>query len=400
MTLLADTRSLAAFCRGLANAPYVTVDTEFIRDRTYWSRLCVVQMAGDGPDGAVAVDAQAKGIDLSPVFELMANKMVLKVFHSARQDIEIFYYLSGAIPAPLFDTQVAAMVCGFGESVAYETLVAKLAKARLDKSSRFTDWSHRPLSKRQIDYALADVIHLRTVYEKLARRLDESGRAGWLDEEMATLTDPETYKLEPSEAWRRLKTRSHNRRFFAVLRELAAWRETEAQTRDVPRNRVIRDDALLEIAAHTPRSGAELARCRSVSRGLAEGRAGAGILEAVARGAAVPDDACPEPPLRTELAAGLKPVVELLRVALKMKCEDHGVAQKLVASTADLEMIAADDDAPVAALHGWRREVFGADALALKHGRLALTIRDRRAMLVPAPAPKEAAEGAPKRDTR
>ncbi len=381
MIVLADPGSAAAFCRRLAKACYVTVDTEFIRERTYWPKLCLLQMAG--PDETAAIDPLAKGMDLSPVCELLRNPEVLKVFHAARQDIEIFYDLSGAIPAPLFDTQVAAMVCGFGEAVAYETLVAKLARAHIDKSVRFTDWAHRPLSKSQIDYALADVVHLRTVYEELRRRLEESGRASWLDEEMAILTDPGTYKLDPKEAWHRIKTRSHNRRLLALLRELTAWREIEAQARDVPRNRVLRDGALLEIAAHAPDSKQELARCRSVSHGLAHGPAGTAILEAVARGAAIPQGECPEAPPRTEVAGGLKPVVELLKVLLKMKCEDYDVAQKLVASGADLEMLAADDEAPIAALHGWRREVFGEDALALKRGRLALTVRGRRVKLVP-----------------
>jgi ribonuclease D len=382
MTLLADPGSAAAFCRRLAKASYVTVDTEFIRERTYWPRLCLLQMAG--PDEAAAIDPLAKGMDLSPVFELLRNQKVLKVFHAARQDIEIFYHLSGAIPGPLFDTQVAGMVCGFGEAVAYETLVAKLARAQIDKSVRFTDWAHRPLAKRQIDYALADVLHLRAVYEELRRRLEESGRASWLDEEMAVLTDPGTYRLDPKEAWRRIKTRSHNRRLLTILRELAAWREIEAQARDVPRNRVLRDGALLEIAAHAPDSKSELARCRSVSHGLAQGPAGTAILEAVARGAALPQEQCPEAPPRLEVPGGLKPVIELLKVLLKMKCEDYGVAQKLVASGADLEMLAVDDEAPIPALHGWRREVFGEDALALKRGRLALTVRRRRVKLVPA----------------
>ena len=390
MTLLADTDSLAAFCRRLAKTPFITVDTEFIRDRTYWPRLCLVQMAG--PDECAAIDTMAEGIDLAPIFALMNNEKVLKVFHAARQDIEIFYHLSGKIPAPLFDTQVAAMVCGFGDSVGYETLVARLAKGRIDKSARFTDWAHRPLTRRQIDYALSDVIHLRVIYEKLARRLEDNGRTAWLAEEMAVLTNPETYKLEPREAWRRLKTRSQGRRFLAILREVAAWREIEAQTRDLPRNRVLRDEAMLEIAAHPPESRADLARCRSVSHGLAEGRMGAGILDAVARGAAVPEQDCPEPPPRHETPAGMKPVVELLKVLLKMKCEDHGVAQKLVASSADLEAIAADDKAPVPALHGWRRELFGESGLALKHGRLALTVRGRRVALVPATPPAEGEE--------
>ena len=334
------------------------------------------------PGEAVASDPGAPGVDLAPVMALLADPDVLKVFHAARQDIEIFYHLSGKIPAPIFDTQVAAMVCGFGESVSYETLVAQIAKATIDKSARFTDWARRPLTKRQIEYALADVVHLRAIYEDLAERLKKSGRSGWLDEEMATLTDPATYELDPREAWKRLKTRSHNPRYLAVLRELAAWRENEARDRDLPRNRVLRDEALLEISAHLPKTKAELARLRSVSKGLAEGHMGSAVLKAVAAGLAVPAREAPEPPPRLETPSGAKPVVELLKVLLKAKCESHGVAQKLVASSADLERIATDDKAAVPALHGWRREVFGEDALALKHGQVALAVQNRRVRLV------------------
>jgi len=381
MTLLTDKRAVAEFCEQLMRAAYVTVDTEFIRERTFWPRLCLVQIAGG--DGAAAIDTLAPGMDLEPVFALMRNAGVLKVFHAARQDIEIFHHLGGEIPAPIFDTQVAGMVCGFGESVSYETLVSQIAKKQIDKSSRFTDWAQRPLSNRQIEYALSDVVHLRPVYEDLSRRLEKNERAHWLEEEMAVLTDPATYRMEPQDAWRRLKTRSHSRRHLAVLRAVAAWRETEAQTRDLPRNRVVRDEALLEIAAHTPRTTADLARARSISKGLAEGRMGSGILAAVADGLAVPESDLPELPPKAELPAGLKPVVELLKVLLKMKCERHGVAQKLVATTEDLERIAANDDAAVPALQGWRREVFGEDALALKHGRLALSVKGRAVRLVP-----------------
>ncbi len=381
MTLLTDTCAVAEFCRRMADAAFVTVDTEFIRERTFWPQLCLVQIAGEEEAGAI--DALAPGMDLAPVFELMKNRRILKVFHAARQDIEIFHHLGGEIPAPIFDTQVAGMVCGFGESASYETLVAQIARKQIDKSSRFTDWAQRPLSTRQIDYALSDVVHLRPVYEELSRRLEKSGRGDWLAEEMGVLTDPATYRAEPREAWRRLKTRSHSRKHLAVLREVAAWRETEAQTRDLPRNRIVRDEALLEIAAHTPCSAAELARARSISKGLAEGRMGAAILEAVAQGLAVPESEHPQLPPKAELPAGLKPVVELLKVLLKMKCERHGVAQKLVASTEDLERIAADDEAPVPALQGWRREVFGEDALALKHGKIALSVKGRAVRLVP-----------------
>ncbi len=379
MTVIADSAELAAFCRQQAGTDFLAIDTEFLRDTTYWPKLCLVQIGAN--DDAVAVDTLADGIDLAPLGELLANPKMLKVFHSARQDLEIFFHLFGQLPAPIFDTQVAAMVCGFGESVSYDRLVSQIVGARLDKVSRFADWSHRPLTPRQLDYALADVIHLRPIYERLSRQLKKSGRAAWLLEEMAVLTTPATYALEPQEAWRRLKSRSNDRRFLAVLKTLAAWREVEAQRRDVPRNRILRDEQLLDIAAHTPVDAKALARTRGLSRDFAEGRMGRGILEAIKAGQATPADQRPKPPPRHERVSGLGPVVDLLKVLLKAKCESHGVAQKLVASVADLEMIAADDKAEVPALSGWRREIFGADALRLKHGDLALTIRDREVRL-------------------
>ena len=262
MRLITETDALARACRGLSHADYITVDTEFMRERTYWPRLCLVQIGG--PDETAMIDALAPDLDLAPLFALMADTGVLKVFHAARQDIEIFHHLSGEVPAPIFDTQVAAMVCGFGDSVGYDTLVAKLAKARIDKSSRFTDWARRPLTDKQLQYALSDVTHLRVAYEKIARRLERTGRAGWLDEEMAVLTDPATYAADPDEAWRRIKTRGRDPRFFALLREVAAWREREAQRRDVPRNRVLRDEALAEIAAHAPQTVEDLSRVRGL----------------------------------------------------------------------------------------------------------------------------------------
>ena len=385
MQVISDSASLAGFCQRLAEADYVTVDTEFMRVRTYWPQLCLVQLAG--PDDAAVVDALAEGLDLAPLLGLMADPKVLKVFHAARQDIEIFYRLSGAVPAPLFDTQIAAMVCGFGDAVGYETLVAKLAKARIDKSMRFTDWSHRPLSDKQLDYALSDVTHLRTAYDKLSRRIERTGRSGWLDEEMGGLTAPETYAQDPKEAWRRLKTKSSSPRFYAVLREVTAWRESEAQSRDVPRNRVLRDDILLDIAAHGPQSEQELARTRGLARNSRSPQTREGILAAVARGLAVPDDQCPLPPQTKPLPRGLKPVVDLLKVLLQAKCEEFDVARKLVANSNDLEQIAADDAAEVPALSGWRRQVFGNDALALKHGKLALAIDGKALNLVAFDAP-------------
>ena len=383
MTPITESAELAAFCAHQSGADFVAVDTEFMRDSTYWPKLCLVQIAG--PQEVAAIDPLAPGIDLAPLFKLMKNKKILKVFHSARQDMEIFFLLMDALPAPIFDTQVAAMVCGFGDSVGYDTLVRRLTGARVDKSSRFADWSRRPLKKRQVDYALSDVIHLRPVYETLRQRLEKSGRTAWLDEEMALLTAPKTYRLEPKTAWQRLKTRSGDPRYLAVLRALAAWREAEAQRRDVPRNRVLRDEQLFDIAAHRPTGADELARTRGLSREVAHGRIGQGILKALAEGMAVPEAQCPTPPPRAERPSGIGPTVDLLKVLLKMRCEAHEVAQKLVANTADLEAIAADDGAEVRALSGWRYNIFGKDALALKHGRLALAVDGRQVKLVSLP---------------
>ncbi len=370
MSMIADSQELADFCARLSSAQFVTVDTEFMREKTYFPQLCLVQLGG--PDEARAIDPLAPGIDLSPLFALMNDPKVLKVFHAARQDVEIFLNLSGSVPAPLFDTQVAAMVCGFGDSVGYETLASQLAKARIDKSMRFTDWSLRPLTDKQVAYALADVTHLRVVHEKLMRKLEKNGRMVWLDGEMAELANPDTYRTRPEDAWRRLKPRSTSPRFLAVLKELAAWRESEAQERDIPRQRMLRDEMLLEIAANHPTTAAELARTRGMAKGQVEGRMGQALLDAVARGLAMPEDAIPKPPERAEIPRGLGPVVDLLKVLLKMKCDEHGVAQKLVANTADIEAIAADDHANTPALSGWRRDLFGDDALKLKHGQLAL----------------------------
>jgi ribonuclease D len=380
MELIIDSSALAAFCARQAAADFITVDTEFLRDKTYWPQLCLVQIAG--PADAAVIDALAPGLDLSPLLALMKEPGLLKVFHAARQDIEIFFHLTGAVPHPVFDTQVAAMVCGFGDAVSYETLATKLAGAHIDKSSRYTDWAHRPLTPRQLDYALADVTHLRIAYGKLRAMLDKSGRAAWLDEEMAELTDPATYRLDPVDSWKRLKTRGGNRRFFAILREMAAWREVAAQQRDIPRGRILKDEALLEIAAHAPKTIDELARIRGLGRSVAEGKLGTEMLDCVLRALAAPESETPAPPPRSDLPPGLGPLVDLLRVLLKLRCEDNDVAQKLVASSTDLEMLAADDRADVPALQGWRRDVFGQDALALKHGKLALTAAGKRIRVV------------------
>ena len=390
MTVIADSAALAEFCRRQAGCDYVTVDTEFIRDNTYWPQLCLIQIAGS--EQAAVIDPLAAGIDLKPVLALLADPTVLKVFHAARQDVEIFFHLTGRVPEPIFDTQVAAMVCGFGEQASFETLAQRLAGIAIDKSSRFTDWSHRPLSERQIRYALADVVHLHPIYERLRRQIEKNGRAAWLNEEMAVLTDPATYRVDPGDAWRRLKVRAGKPRFLEVLKEIAAWREQEAQRRDMPRNRLIRDEALLEIAAHIPVNVEDLARTRGLSRGVAEGRLGQGVLAAVERALAKPESEWPKSEPKLDLPSGLAPVIDLLRVLLKTKCEAEGVAQKLVASAADLELIAADDNAKVPALSGWRRTLFGEDALALKHGALALTATGKRVAVIPLkPKAREAA---------
>ncbi len=374
--LLTKTTELAAFCASVSTADFVTVDTEFMRERTYWPNLCLIQLGG--PDEVVAVDPLAEGIDLKPLFELLANTKVLKVFHAARQDVEIFYNLTGAVPQPMFDTQVAAMVCGFGESASYETLAGSLANAKIDKSSRFTDWARRPLTDKQIEYALGDVSHLRVVYEKLRDQLQKSGRAEWVQEEMSVLTSPGTYRIEPMEVWRRFKWRADKPRIRAMLRELAAWREGEAQRLNVPRNRVLRDEALAEIAHHPPNNSHDLAHIRGLSTGFGESRQGKEVLAAVARAIALPPDECPTGEARRDLPRGIGPIVDLLKVLLKQVSEEHGVATKLIANTDDLEQIAADDAANVAALHGWRKELFGHLALELKRGDIAIRIKDKK----------------------
>ena len=377
--LITTTQELAAFCSAHADTEFVTVDTEFMRERTYWPKLCLVQLGG--PEQIVAVDPLAKDIDLTPMFELMANPKVMKVFHAARQDVEIFFNLTGKVPTPMFDTQVAAMVCGFGDSASYETLAGQLAGAKVDKSSRFTDWSNRPLTEKQIEYALGDVSHLRKVYVKLRERLEKTGRAEWVREEMEELTATSTYNVDPQEIWRRFKWRADKPRLRAILRELAAWREREAQRLNVPRNRVVRDEALMEIAYHPPANGHDLSRIRGLSTGFGDSRQGKEILEAVARANALPIDQCPTGDARRILPNGIGPVMDLLKVLLKQVCEEHDVASKLIANVDDLESIAADDNADVPALQGWRLELFGNLALALKHGELGLSVKNRKVVV-------------------
>lgn len=379
-TPITTTDALAQFCASLSQAEFVTVDTEFMRETTFWPKVCLIQVAG--PEEARVIDPLADGLDMAPLFELLRNKNVLKVFHAARQDLEIFVRQMGEVPAPLFDTQVAAMVCGFGDQVSYETLAGKLANAQIDKSSRFTDWARRPLTAKQILYALSDVTYLRKCYEKLSAKLQKSGRADWLNAEMATLTDPATYDLAPMDAWRRLKPRVTRPEYLAVLQAVAAWRETEARQRDIPRQRILRDEAAMEIAAHPPKSSEDLGHIRGLSKGFAEGKMGQSLLSAIAARLEAPRDTWPQIEREAELPRGIGPIVELLKVLLKQKCDEHDVAQKLVAASSDLDKIAADDNADVPALQGWRRELFGNDALRLKRGELALAVNGNRIKLV------------------
>jgi ribonuclease D len=372
MSLISSSEELAAVCGRLAQHPFVTVDTEFLRETTFWPKVCVIQIAS--ADEAVAVDATSEGLDLSPFFDLMAERAVVKVFHAARQDIEIIWNLAKLIPEPLFDTQVAAMVCGYGDQVAYSELAQSICKVSLDKSSRFTDWSRRPLSEAQITYALADVTYLRDIYRALLAKLEKSGRTAWLAEEMRTLESPATYAQHPENAWERLRNRARKPRDLAVLMEIAAWREREAQTRDVPRSRVLKDDVLIEVALAAPRSAEALGHLRAFPRGMERSRAGAEILAAVERGLA--RDPASLPRIERERRSGGGATVELLKVLLRQVSERYGVAARMVATVDDLEAIAADDRANVAALSGWRRELFGAKALELKHGRLALSIEN------------------------
>jgi ribonuclease D len=380
MSLISTTAELERACAALAAERFVTVDTEFMRDRTYWPKLCLVQLGGASL--AVAVDPLAPGIDLAPLLRLMADPGPVKVFHAARQDLEIFWRLMGRLPAPLFDTQIAAMVCGFGEEVAYETLVAEIVKARVDKTSRFTDWSRRPLTPAQLTYALGDVTHLRAIYEWLVRRIEKAGRALWVEEELGGLTDPALYQPDPAHAWRRLKVRSRDRRFLAIVQAIAAWRELEAQRRDLPRSRVIRDDLIMEVAASRPATVESLRELERVSLDRDGQRT---LVAAINEALAVPQEELPtfEPQLR--LPKGIGPMVDLLRVLLKLRSEESDVAQRLLANGSDLEAIAADDDADVPALKGWRREIFGEDALALKRGSIGLAIKNRHTTVVPLP---------------
>ena len=381
-TVIVTTAALEALCSRLRREPFVTVDTEFMRERTYWPELCVVQLAG-AADVAL-VDAAAPGIDLAPLGALFADEHVTKVFHAARQDIEICVLRFGDVPRPLFDTQIAAMVAGFGDQVGYDALVSSLTGGAIDKAHRFSDWSARPLSPAQIAYAAADVTHLRGVYTKLRARLEAEGRLEWVAEEMSALADPASYRSDPDAMWERLRPRSSNRRMLGALRAVAAWREREAQRVNIPRQRLLKDESLLEIAATTPITPEALGRVRGVTKGFAEGRAGAALIGAIKAAATLSEDALPDIPRGRDGGRPSPALVALLKVLLAAQCEQHHVAPKLVASTADLERLATEDAPDIPALAGWRRDVFGQYALDLRRGRLALGVAGREVKLIKA----------------
>ncbi len=384
MKTLTTTDELAQFCEKARSYPYVTIDTEFLRERTYYSKLCLVQLAVPGTDDAedaVLVDPLVEGLSLEPMYELMKDTSVVKVFHAARQDLEIFFVEAGVIPDPLFDTQVAAMVCGFGEQVGYETLVRKIAKTGLDKSSRFTDWSRRPLTEAQQKYAIGDVTHLRKIYEFLAAKLEETGRARWVAEELKALTSPSTYVTEPEDAWKRVKTRTTTPKFLAIVRELAKFRESYAQSKNVPRNRVFKDDALIELASTKPGSIGDLGRSRLLLREARKGDIAEGILNAIKAGIACEPSKMPRVANPKDKQQVNPALADLLRVLLKSKTESSGVASKLIATAADLDAIASGSR-DVAALSGWRHEVFGEDALRLCDGEIALSAKGNSIKIV------------------
>jgi ribonuclease D len=375
MTPITSNAQLKAFCATLAQEPFIAVDTEFMRETTYWPRLCLIQAAG--ADVSAVIDPLAEGLDLGPFLELLRDETIVKVFHAARQDVEIFNNL-GAIPKPLFDSQVAAMAAGFGEQIAYDALVRQILRVEIDKSSRFTDWARRPLSEAQLAYALADVTHLAKIYPKLKDKLERAGRLAWVAEEMAALTDPALYDVDPDNAWKRLKPRKFNARYLAVFRAAAAWRERTAQARDQPRGRIIKDEAMDELATQLPQDAEGLNRLRALPKGFGGSKFAPDLLEALRAAMEDPEAYAPTiergpPPAQNQGA-----VVELLKVLLKARAEDAGVAAKLIATVADLEKIAATEEASTPALQGWRREVFGEDALRLKRGELALVLDGAR----------------------
>lgn len=376
-SIIANQTELNALCAELAAGPYFTIDTEFLRDKTYYPQLCLIQVAS--PEGEPkAIDPLMADIDLMPLFNLMSDEKILKVFHAARQDLEIFFNMMGKVPHPIFDTQVAAMVCGFGESVGYYALVAEICGVHLDKGAQFTDWSRRPLSKKQLIYALDDVTYLRDIYEDLAEQLKETGRTSWLAQEMKILESGETYENLPENAWERIKVRTDKPKVLALLREVAAWREREAQSRDVPRQRIVKDEVLADIAVHPPETPEELGKIRGLSAEFARGRMGKGLLEAVAKGLATPPKDCPRVERKAKFPSDLTPTLEMLKMLLRIQCSEHGVATKLVANGEDLEtfIMAPDKEQPLTT--GWRNEIFGQVARKLMDGKIGLSLKNNQ----------------------
>jgi len=381
MSVITTNEALKALCDRLSKSDYVTVDTEFLRDKTYYSKLCLIQIADDNEYHAI--DTLAGGLDLAPFYDLMTNENVVKVFHAAKQDIEIFVNQANVVPKPLFDSQIASMVCGFGDSIGYEKLVMALCNKTLDKSTRFTDWSRRPLTQRQIDYALGDVTHLRTIYKKLKEKLEQSGREHWLSEEIGDMLNIDTYTIQPKDAWKRIKIRNSNRRFNAIVHRIAEWREEEAQRRNMPRNRIMRDEVLLELSAVRPTHTNALTSIRGLGANFASSKSGKDIINAIKESLVLPDDALPKISRRKPPSQNTDPIVELLKVLLKLVCKSENVAPKLLANVEDLEKIAESDDADVKALHGWRYDLFGKNAIALKNGEVAFAIKDSEIYVFP-----------------
>jgi ribonuclease D len=383
--MITTTQALTAFCQEVSADPFITVDTEFLRETTYYPKLCLIQIAGASV--ATLIDPLAEGLSLQPFYELMANKAVLKVFHAASQDIEILVNLANQVPTPVFDTQIAAMVCGFGDQVGYEAIVRKLVGAQIDKSSQFTDWSRRPLTQKQMAYALSDVTHLRVVYEKLHSQIEAENRAAWLEGELADLADADNYRVDPEQSWRRIKARIQSRKQQAVLMSVAAWREREAQSKNVPRGRILKDEAVGEIAIQMPQTREAMQQLRLLPRGSADSSIGRGIMAAVAEGLARDPDSIPKPKGRSdEMSSGQEAAAEVLKLALKIVSEREGIAPKLLASSADIDAIAVSDTAEVPALQGWRRTVFGDVAIALKNGLAVIGLEKGRAQIFRKPA--------------
>ncbi len=381
MVIVTDNAALENVCEALSQTDFFAVDTEFLRESTYWSKLCLIQVAGG--DVEAIIDPLADGLDMRPFLSIMADTRITKVFHAARQDLEIFYRLMGQVPLPLFDSQIAAMAAGLGDSIGYDTLVQKMLKKSVDKGSRFTDWSRRPLSDKQLTYAIGDVTHLRDLYPLLIGRLKDRDRLSWVDEEMAGLTNPAIYQFDPEDAWRRMKIRKYSPQWLAVMRLVTRWREREAQTRDKPRGRILKDDAIYELAQQAPRSVEALGRMRAIPRGFERSSMAQGLLAAINEAMSDPEKHAPQISRPPVMPSGLGPVVELLKVLLRIKSEELGVAPRLIANAADIERLAAFDDADIPALKGWRYEAFGKEALRLKKGELSLTLKGKRAVIEP-----------------